>query len=212
MTTYKSVLLEKTNIQPQTVLEIGSRDGNDAEKLRSLFGIDSKNVWVVEPNPIQQNKIMKKYPNITLIKQPIFNEEKIITFYGVNVEDQTLNGVSSLLNRVDNLYDKINTNKIEIQTILGSKLLEMISKDIDVCKIDVEGATFEVLESFGDDIKKIKSMHIECEHRIVWANQKLYDDVSEYLNNKGFKEIHFNYCSNDTLQSDSIWVQSNYLK
>jgi FkbM family methyltransferase len=142
MTIYKNVLLEKTNIKPQTVLEIGSRDGDDAEKLRLLFGIDSKNVWVVEPNPIQQNKILKKYPNITLIKKPIFNEEKIITFYGVNVEDQTLNGVSSLLNRVDNLYDKINTNKIEIETILGSKLLEMISKDIDLCKIDVEGATF----------------------------------------------------------------------
>jgi hypothetical protein len=71
---------------------------------------------------------------------------------------------------------------------------------------------FEVLESFGNDIEKIKSMHIECEHRVVWTNQKLYNDVSEYLNKKGFKEIYFNYCSNDTLQSDSIWVQSNYLK
>lgn len=212
MTIYKDVILEKTNIIPETILEIGSRDGDDAEMLRVLFNIESKNVWVVEPNPIQQNKIIEKYPDINLIKSPIFNEEKIITFYGVDVGDQVLNGVSSVLNRVDNLYENINTNKLQIQTIMGSTLIKRVAKTIDLCKIDVEGATYEVLESFGDNIEKIKSMHIECEHRTVWVNQKLYSDVSEFLIKKEFKEIYFSYCNNDTLQSDSIWVQSKYLK
>lgn len=212
MIEYINTITEKTTIQPKTVLEIGSRDGNDAERLRKDFNIDSSNVWLVEPNPTQQVKITDKYPNINLIKKPIFNVEKSITFYGVDVEDQILNGVSSLMNRIDGLYDKINTNKIEVETILGSTLINMINKEIDICKIDVEGATYEVLESFGDKLQQIKSMHIECEHRTVWVNQKLYQDVSEFLINNGFIQAYFNYCNNDTLQSDSIWVQAKFLK
>jgi FkbM family methyltransferase len=207
MIEYKQIIEEKTIIKPVTVLEIGSRDGIDAEKLRGYFGIESKNVWVVEPNPTQQQLILKNYPEINLITNPIFNEEKTLTFYGVDVEDQILNGVSSLLDRVDKLYDKINTNKISVKSILGSTLVKMINKDIDVCKIDVEGATYEVLDSFGDELNKIKTIHVECEHRPVWINQKLYDEVSQFLIDKGYKQVYFSYCNNDTLQSDSIWVQ-----
>jgi len=212
MTEYYKILNEKANISPITILEIGSRDGNDAETLRSMFKIDPKNVWVVEPNPIQQNSILGRYPNVNLIKSPIFNEEKTLTFYGVNVSDQTLNGVSSLMDRVDGLYNQINTDKIELQTMLGSTLLDIIDNDIDLCKIDVEGASYEVLESFGDKINKIKSLHIECEHRSVWVNQKLYDDVSLFLTKNNFTQVYFKHCAGDTLQSDSIWVQTNFLK
>jgi FkbM family methyltransferase len=212
MIEYTNAIKEKTTIEPKTILEIGSRDGDDAELLRNDFNIESTNVWVVEPNPTQQTKIIEKYPNINLFKNPIFNVEKTITFYGVDVEDQILNGVSSLMNRIDGLYDKINTNKIEVETMSGSSLINLINTDIDVCKIDVEGATYEVLESFGDKLSHIKSMHIECEHRAVWVNQKLYQSVSEFLTNNGFSQIYFKYCNNDTLQSDSIWVQTKYLK
>jgi FkbM family methyltransferase len=212
MIEYNEVIKNKTNIIPNTILEIGSRDANDSELLRGFFDINPKNVWIVEPNPIQHNKIIGKYPEFNLIKYPVFNEEKEILFNAVDVNDQVLNGVSSVLDRVDNLYDKINTNKIKIKTILGSELLSIVNLDVDLCKIDVEGATYEVLESFGDDIVKIKSMHIECEHREVWVNQKLYNDVKQLLITKGYTEVYFNYCNNDTLQSDSIWVLNFLVK
>ena len=212
MVEYINEIIDKTIIKPKNVLEIGSRDGDDAEHLRKGFNIESSDVWVVEPNPTQQIKIIEKYPSIKLIKHPVFNVEKTLIFYGVDVNDQILNGVSSLLNRIDGLYEKINTNKIEVETILGSKLIDIINQEVDVCKIDVEGATFEVLESFGERINQIKSLHIECEHKPVWVEQKLYDDVSEFLLNKDFTQIYFKYCSNDVLQSDSIWVQKRFLK
>jgi len=212
MIEYNDVIKNKTNITPNTILEIGSRDANDSELLRGFFDISPKNVWIVEPNPIQHNKIISKYPEFNLIKYPVFNEEKEILFNAVDVNDQVLNGVSSVLDRVDNLYDRINTNKIKIKTILGSELLSIVNLDVDLCKIDVEGATYEVLESFGDDIIKIKSMHIECEHREVWVNQKLYNDVKQLLIAKGYTEVYFNYCNNDTLQSDSIWVLNDLVK
>jgi FkbM family methyltransferase len=212
MNEYVEIIKNKTIISPKTILEIGSRDGDDAEYLRNVFGISKKNVWVVEPNPNQFKSIEIKYPDINLIKNPIFNEEKNITFYAVNTNDKILNGVSSLLNRKDNLYDKIETDKIQTRTMLGSELLKKINSEIDLCKIDVEGATYQIMESFDNLLSKIKSMHIECEHREVWLEQKLYDDVSYFLKERNFIQVYFQYCSGDTLQSDSIWVQKNFLK
>jgi FkbM family methyltransferase len=210
MVNYIHLIKEKTNIEPKTVLEIGSRDADDANILREGFKIDEAKVWVVEPNPKQQVKISEKYPNFNLIKEAIFNEEKTLTFNAVNAYD--LIGVSSLLERNDRLYDRVDSEKIMVNTILGSRLLQNINEEIDLCKIDVEGATYEVLVSFGDDISKIKSMHLENEHKEVWEGQKLYDEVKEYLISKGFTEIYFQYVNNVVLQSDTIWVQTKLLK
>lgn len=210
MVNYIKLIKEKTKIEPKTVLEIGSRDADDANILREGFQIDESKVWVVEPNPKQQVKISEKYPNFNLIKEAIFNEEKTLSFNAVNNYD--LIGVSSLFERNDRLYDRIDSEKIMVKTILGSRLLQNINEKIDLCKIDVEGATYEVLVSFGDDIDKIKSMHLENEHKEVWEGQKLYDDVKNYLVLKGFTEIYFQYVNNVVLQSDTIWVQTNLLK
>lgn len=210
MVNYSNLIKEQTKIEPKTILEIGSRDADDANILKEIFDISDSNVYIVEPNPKQQIKISEKYPNFNLIKEAIFNEEKLLSFNAVNTHD--LIGVSSLMERKDKLYDKIDSEKIMVNTILGSRLLSNINKEIDLCKIDVEGATYEVLISFGDDISKIKSMHIENEHLEVWENQKLYEDVKQYLISKDFTEIDFQYVNNVILQSDSIWVQTKYLK
>jgi len=210
MVNYINLVKEKTNIEPKTILEIGSRDADDANILREGFQIEETKVWVVEPNPKQQIKISGKYPNFNLIKEAVFNEEKTLTFNAVNSHD--LIGVSSLLERTDKLYDRIDSEKIMVNTILGSRLLQNIDEEIDLCKIDVEGATYEVLVSFGDEITKIKSMHLENEHKEVWEGQKLYDDVRDYLVSKGFTEIYFQYVNNVVLQSDTIWVQTKFLK
>lgn len=209
MKDYKLIIDSKTNIKPKNVLEIGSRDGNDANELRIFFGLAEENIWIVEPNPIQQEKIKNKYPNFNLIKKAIFNQSKELLFNAVT--ETSMVGISSLLERKDNIYEHINTKKILVKTILGADLLNLIGVDIDICKIDVEGATWEVLESFGSKIKQIKSMHIECEHKIIWENQKLYKDVKDILTKNNFIEVYFNYCNNTPIQSDSIWVQDAYV-
>jgi FkbM family methyltransferase len=168
-------------------------------------------VWVVEPNPIKINEIRQKYPNFNLIESAISNQEGQHYFNQV-VGDSISSGTSSLIDRADDWYEKSNTNKIIVNTIRGEKLLNIIGGEIDACKVDVEGFTYEVLESFEDTLKNIKSLHIECEHKEVWKNQKLYNEIKEFLIKKNFVEIYFNYTSEHKLQSDSIWVYNQYLK
>lgn len=210
MITYKNIILEKTTIQPKSILEVGSRDGDDSELLRDFFSINEDMVWVVEPNPNQQIKIKEKYPRFNLVTEAIYSEEGEKWFNAVRSSD--LIGVSSLLDRKDGLYSNTNTERIVVNTITGYKLIERIDTEIDLCKIDVEGATFEVLKSFGDKIHMIKSMHLENEHLEVWSGQKLYDEVKTYLESMGFVEIYFQYVNNVVLQSDTIWCQKKYLK
>jgi FkbM family methyltransferase len=211
MKNYYNNIIEKTKISVKTILEIGSRDGNDANELMKHFQLKDENVWVVEPNPNQINIIKDTYPNFNLVPNAIFSEETEHDFYQVNNNIPNDVGTSSLINRNDNWYES-KTNIIKVKTITGKQLLNKINREVDVCKIDVEGLTIEVLISFGKTLNQIKSFHLECEHREVWENQKLYDDVAKFLIDNNYTQIYFEYCSGGTLQSDSIWVLKNYLK
>ena len=173
-------LLKKLKIKPKTILEIGSRDGNDANYYAEQFNIDPKSVYIVEPNPNMISEIKTKYPNFNLFEVAIDSgEETIKVFNQVTGGGVDPIGVSSLLNRTDGFYDKFPTSKINVKTINASTLMKDINDEIDICKIDVEGLTYNVIESFSDTICKVKTLHIETEEFKYWENQKLQDEVFE---------------------------------
>ena len=142
-------ILKNYGIKPQTILEIGSRDGDDAKFYQDSFGIKDEDVYVVEPNPIQAQIIMDKYSGYHIFEYAIYNKEGEMDFYQVLDSRKDPVGISSLKDRTDNFYQLFRTRKIKVYAIKGSTLMERIDKDIDICKIDVEGATYEVLESLG---------------------------------------------------------------
>lgn len=209
MNNYANLVLNQTLIEPKTILEIGSRDGHDAETLRRRFNIDPSNVFIVEPNPNQSEKIKRDYKDFKIINFAIYNSEGKMSFNKVN--NQELVGISSLLDRNDNIYNRVESEVIEVEVITGERLLDIIDVDIDLCKVDVEGVTYEVLESF-QNIARIKSFHLECEHKEIWKNQKLYEEVSALLKEKKYVQIYFEYVNGVPTQSDSIWVLKDFLK
>jgi FkbM family methyltransferase len=210
MQIYIDKIKEFTTIIPTNILEIGSRDGNDAFYLKNEYDIDDDKVWVVEPNPAQVEVIKNAYPNFNIIPNAVFTENTEHDFYQVIGKPDDV-GTSSLINRNDTWYEN-KSNIIKVKTITGKDLLEQIGEEIDLCKLDVEGLTYEVLTSFGSDLKKIKSFHLECEHVEVWESQKLYSDVSDFLLKNNYTQIFFEYCSGGTIQSDSIWVVNTMIK
>lgn len=201
-------ILKEKGIVPKTVLEIGSRDGDDAKFYQQQFNLTNDNIYVVEPNPKQADVIKEKYSEFTLFECAIFTENSEKDFYQVIEGGRDPVGVSSLMERNDNFYQRFKTKKIRVKTMKGSTLMETINKEIDICKIDVEGLTYEVLVSFGDYINKIKSIHVETEFHMYWKNQKLHDDVAKYLTKKGFVQIWF---FEQGLQADSIWLKKEYM-
>lgn len=205
MKEYIDSILNHTLLKPKTLLEIGSLDARDAKLLADAFDIPSKDVYVVEANPAQYRKIVDGF-DYNIFNYAIYNKEGKMPFN--QIADNQNNGVSSLKNRPDQLYDKLNANTIEVDTIRGETLLKEINYPlIDICKIDTEGCTFEVLESFSYNIQNIHSFHLEHEHWEVWENQKLYEDIKRYMKGHGYEQIYFKYCGHDKKQSDSVWVK-----
>lgn len=199
-------LLHERKFQPETILEIGSRDGHDANFMQSYFGIKDENVFVVEPNRILAKHISNSYPNYNVFECAISLTKGVANFNQVMTDNADLNGVSSLLDRHDSFYADHRTMKIEVQTITGKDLMRHIKKPIDICKIDVEGLTYEVLQSFGDTLQMIKSFHLETEHLEVWKGQKLHSDVCKFMSDAGYLMIGENPAW--SVQSDSIWVKN----
>jgi FkbM family methyltransferase len=198
-------LLKTLKLNPKTILEIGSRDGNDANYYASQFNIDPKSVYVVEPNPEMIKGIKQKYPDFNLFEVAIDSgEETYKEFNQVKEGGQDPIGVSSLLNRNDGFYDKFLTSKINVKTINASTLMKDINTEIDICKIDVEGLTYDVIESFSDTISKVKTIHVETEELEYWENQKLEDDVFKLLESLNFEMIWKGNSIDH--QSDSIWI------
>lgn len=213
MQTYVSTI-NSLNITPKTVLEIGSRDGHHAEALRRAFNINDGDVYVVDANPKQHKRITSNYPGFNFIGNAISDKKGTLDFYQINTGDEDWDGISGLLDRPE-LYNQefTNTKKIEVESITGKELLDSIERDIDICKIDVEGLTYEVLQSFGQDLDRIKTLHIETEQREVWSGQKLDSDVKALLESRGFVKLH-NKTQNTKWgeQYDQIWAQEGLLK
>jgi FkbM family methyltransferase len=142
---------------------------------------------------------------ITSLKPTIYKHSGKLEFIQMQGSPNEV-GTSSLLDRsYDNLY--ANANRIEVEAITGEELLAMIEGPIGACKVDVEGATLEVLQSMGNSIHRVQTFHLECEHEEVWVGQALYNQVAAFMIAKGYEQVDFDFVM-PGLQSDSIWIKT----
>jgi FkbM family methyltransferase len=231
MKRFYDAYLEHFKVPAQSILEIGSRDGRDAEKLRLLSDIDAKNVFVVEPHPFSYRRIISNFPDFRVFEFAIFDKVGVLDFNAIppppegrELDERYLGfmGTSSLLKknkatyfRIANMTEEIwaasNPNTwIKVLCIDGKTLLQLIDKpEIDLVKIDVEGATFNVLKSFGDDLRLLKALHLELEAIPVWENEITAEESHKLLTYYGFKEAYWHpqYFGNN--QGDSIWLRND---
>lgn len=193
------------NRPPRNILEIGSRDGGDANALQVAFGVPNNKVYIAEAHPHCVDYIRSRYPDYNLCGMAVALENGVTKFNAVFTPDLGTLGMSSLLSRTDESFPE---NWLEVETITGRSLMRRIGEEeYDLVKIDVEGYTYEVLKSFNGDISKINMMHLEVEHYPFWKNQKLYNDIKEILNWYEFEECYrYDYVYEEgKVQSDVIW-------
>ena len=202
---FSNILKQLSQLFPHTknVLEIGSMNGNDAHFLAENFHINNVNVNIVEANPNFAKQIMMTYPNYCVHEIAISSKTGKVYFNSAKDEDD---GRSSIYDR--DIYKNNNFEKIEVESITGYSFLEKENiNDIFALKLDVEGASYEVLESFGNKIECIFGIQVETERAQVWDNQKTKDDVFRYLIERGFELI---WQCDVGIQNDSVWINKRY--
>jgi FkbM family methyltransferase len=185
-------------------LEIGSRDGYHADYLKKMFNIPDNKVFIVDAHPDCAKLIRSEHPNYRVIEVAITQNRGIVSFNAIQNLDLGGLGASSILSRKDGPV--IFENWINVIAIKGSDLLELINeREYDLVKIDVEGLTYEVLESFSHSLGKIKMIHTEAEYFEIWKGQKLYSDLCDLLTRRGFKEAYRVEMLDG--QCDTVWYR-----
>jgi FkbM family methyltransferase len=202
MQIYVDYVKEGTNIKVENVFEIGANFAQDADYLMEQFDLSPDKIFVFEAHPEIFNAI-KKIHNFNAFNVAVFNSNQEIEFniYPLDYENT---GWSSIF---WNTGEKIKVDAIRMDTFMEKNNI----KTIDFLKIDVEGATYHVLDGFGERIKDIKCIQLEAEHYNNEGVIVMYEKISNLLTENNFDLIHF-FRNSNMKQSDSFWIKKEYIK
>lgn len=122
---------------------------------------------------------MSKILNENLLRNNIRNVEVIDKAVWINYD-----GVEMSLEGADGASIFSDTNKVKISSV---RLKDMIKKEskIDLLKIDIEGAEYEVMKDCSSSLQKVKNIIIEY-HSYVNGDQKL-SEILEILEKNNFR-------------------------
>lgn len=198
------------------VFEVGSRDGKDGEELaqRIYDGVNALSMWadarivLFECNPPQIEVIKQNYPHATLITDAISTKKGTTEFIQLHGDINVIGSSSMDLNRSnlpwgkDNTVIKVNTRRLDDVI----KELKLEKSDIDIMKIDIEGYTYEALESLGKYLRKVRVFHLETEIEGV-ARNKTNLDIALFMQERGYMCTALENEWGESIQ-DQVWVRN----
>lgn len=188
---YLNFVSKIKNRQVKSIFEIGSRDALDAIQLSKYFRC---HVFAFECNP-QAIEICKfnigKNPNVTLVPLGVWDISGERSFY--RVLDQNI-GASSFFefnkdavcyesNGKNLIQEKIFVNCIRLDEFLKANKI----KNIDLLCMDVQGASYQVLQSLGKELQKVKYIIVELENVPLYNGEVLLPEVDKFLTANGFR-------------------------
>ncbi len=187
----------------KTIVEIGALDANDSQYFKKVFPY--ADVYAIEALPDNYNKHLKDLKDVVCINAVVSDKDGEVDFFKKEV-----NGIHSIFNRGNEYGNEV--------IKLPSYRFETLAKKydinkVDMLKIDVEGATIEVLKGMGTLLSTVKIMHLESESYPFFEGQKLHNEVVKYLEEKGFSLIELTSfpIQPGRLQYDSLWINNVYL-
>ena len=187
---------------PKIIMEIGSLNGADSILFKKSFP-DSR-VITIEGLPANYSLYLKNFfTNIETYNLVINSYDGVVDYF-----EKDVNGIHGIYDR----GSEYGTKKLSLPCMRIDSFCNVNNINyIDAVKIDVEGATLEVLESFGDILKTVKIMHIETEDYEFFKNQHLQSDVHKFLIENKFENILSRgaIIQSNHKQYDEVWVRKN---
>ena len=201
----EEIIPMSTRITPKVLLEVGSHNGKDCEKIQKAFNLKSEDIYVVEAHPAFYQNIKDEYADYNVFNFAANSVSGTVSFNAAKDWDD---GRSSVLRR--DIYEADNFYTVECE----SKRLDTFFEEnniefVDIFKLDVEGLAYEVLEGCGEYLNKIKCIQVENEYEKLWENQKTAGETYELLACNGFELMWRRSIIN--IQDDSLWVRAEVL-
>lgn len=181
-----------------TVLDIGANAGIFC-KLFLEKGVNK--VYAFEPNQdalTNLNYLASKEPNLKVIEKAVHTNEKDLKFY-ITPNNTTIGSI----NKFHIEQENVKVEEIIVPTITLKNFIkqEKLNK-IDLIKIDIEGAEYDIIENLEDEIFNITDKFL-----IEW-----HDNTKEQLNKLVLKLKSKGYSITKTFdQNTSEDLSENYL-
>jgi FkbM family methyltransferase len=191
-----------------TVIDVGTRDGDDAEFLRERLFV--KNVYAIDANPLAVADAKSKYPNFNIFETAVSNYDGTTKFVQIISNDKDHAGSSSIENY--SFFEEAQYNTIEVPVTRMDTLLDSLDIElpIDIIKVDIEGYTHEFLEGLGEYIKNVKLFHLETETFYRHFQHKTNNHIINFMINSGFLLCDVQYQWGEGIQ-DQTWINPNYI-
>lgn len=191
-------------LRPSNFLEIGANCAQDAWFIARQLGLMPSDVAVVEPVHTNAQIIRRNTP-FRLFECAV-TEGRTDVHLWVPKEDEGLWGMASLGERT--VGDAKAFRQVAVASMSGQEIMEQLDwPHVDLLKVDVEGFSAEVLQSFGHALSRVRIIQIETERVKVWTGQETEGGVFGILRDRGFIMIDYQL-AHDGIQADSVWVNS----
>ena len=193
------------------ILDLGSRDGDDADYLRQK--LSGQRILCVEADPDSAKQIKQRYPDFNVVNTAIGIDSKngSTEFYRVLSEDKEYRGSSSLDRSRVEIFPKYEEISVPIATVKSILTQENLNDTIlDIVKIDCEGYSAEVLMEFGDQINNVKLFHIETETFQKRLSGKDSSWIEKFMSERGFILVDKSYEWSVFIE-DQVWVNPQYV-
>ncbi len=192
----------------ETIIDVGTRDGDDAEFFRQQLG--GKNIYAIDANPIAVEATTNRYPDFEVFQTAISNYNGTTSFVQIVSDKIDEAGSSSIENY--SFFEGATYNTIEVNVMRMDNFIdEFVNQDIiDVVKVDIEGYTYEFLEGLGTYINRIKMLHLETETFERQEGHKNNNEVLNFMTNAGFLLAGTTYEWGPRIQ-DQVWINPNYI-
>lgn len=201
------VAIYQNNFGPvaETIWDCGSRDGDDAAYLaEKLF---AKRVICIDANPVAIEQIKRRHPYFKVIHTAITDYDGVTKFDMIESKRPDYAGSSSIVRTQefpDASYRTITVSANRMDTIISKN--EPIG--LDLMKVDLEGFTYEFLESMGNYLPRVKVLHLETEKFDRHEGHKDSAAVSTFMDTAGFKLAEVSYEWGPSIE-DQIWINPN---
>jgi len=199
-------LLSKTPV----IVDIGGAEGDTTAFFLNL--LPSCVVYNFEANPQMAEVIRKRFANSNVRSHAIAlsDKENILTFH---ITDNLLSSSYKFING-NPQFQTVQT--IQVQALPLDSILanETAVNEIDILKLDVQGAELDVLNGARNTLKKTKIIVVEQAVQSPYSGGSIYFEVDQFLRGAGFDllDIVITYRKDGLILSefDSIYIQKKY--
>ena len=201
-------LRDTVGVNLSTVLDIGAHDGTWADTLRRMY--PDARVISFEANPAMEDILKTKSHDVFAPCALGAKDGQIINFY-CDRSDPRSTGNSMFCEATTMFRDPL---VVELRTTrLDSIACIQGMHNVDLIKIDVQGAELAVLDGASETLQKTSMVVLEIPFLAYNTNAPLFADVIAYMAARGFRPIDIadlNYCRGVCIQADVLFVREGH--